>query len=103
MAFEPPTELAVFVNVGFIALDAENLCETNNDRVTTDFGDKKFPYFKGRGSQHSQDQLEEEDEQNEEANQGASEVYETLQSYLPNSVLKFLLDPDPLRFINQIP
>ena len=103
LAFEPPTELAVFVDVGFIALDAENLCETNNDRFTTDFGDNKFPNFKGRGSQHSQDQLEEEDEQNEEANQGASEVYETLQSYLPNSVLKFLLDPDPLRIINQIP
>ena len=73
LAFEPPTELAVFVNVDFIALDAENLCKTNNDRFTTDFGDNKFPYFKGRGSQHSQDQLEEEDEPNEEANQGALE------------------------------
>ena len=61
MAFDPPSSTAVFVTVAFIALDTENLCETNNDRFTTDFGDNKFPYFKGRASHFHQQALEEND------------------------------------------
>ena len=30
----------------------------------------------------------------------SGETFEALKSYLPPSVLRFLLDPDPLRFIN---
>ena len=110
MAYDPPTDSSIFVDIAFIALDAENLCETNNDKFTTDFGDNKFPYFKGRASQHHQQHLEEdnEDDSNQETNvaavaEGAQEIYETLRNFLPTSVLRFLLDPNPLRFINHMP
>ena len=75
-------------------MDAENLCETNNDKFTTDFGDNKFPYFKGRASQHHQQQLEEEeneDDSNQATNVAAAadaqEIYETLRNFLPTSIL----------------
>ncbi len=44
---EEPNHRAYKVNVAFIALDAENLGELVNDNFHTDFGDNKFPYFKG--------------------------------------------------------
>ena len=61
MAFDPPSSTAVFVDIAFIALDAENLNETNYDKFTTDFGDNKFPYFKGRANHLQQQALEEDD------------------------------------------
>ena len=115
MAFDPPSSTAVFVTVAFIALDAENLCETNNDRFTTDFGDKKFPYFKGRASHFHQQAFEENnnDDDNDDdddadadgadqqtTSESAQQIYDTLNFFLPTSVLKFLLDPNPLRFID---
>ena len=54
LAYTPLTNLSVYVDVAFIALDAENLCEINDDQFTTDFGDNKFPYYKGRASQKLQ-------------------------------------------------
>ena len=109
MAFDPPSSTAVFVDIAFIALDAENLNETNNDKFTTDFGDNKFPYFKGRASHLQQQTLEEDDadeddndgtNQQQATNENAQQIYDTLQNLLPTSVLKFLLDPNPLRFID---
>jgi hypothetical protein len=114
MAYDPPSSTSVFVTVAFIALDAENLCETNNDRFTTDFGDNKFPYFKGRASNFHQQALEENDnDDNDDDNdddadgadqqttsESAQQIYDTLKNFLPTSVLKFLLDPNPLRFID---
>ena len=35
------------VQVAFIALDASNLGELVNDGFHSDFGDNKFPYYKG--------------------------------------------------------
>ena len=32
-----------------------------------------------------------------------TEIYETLRNFLPTLVLRFLLDPNPLRFINHMP
>ena len=66
--------------------------------------------YNRRASQHHQQQLEEEeneDDSNQETNvaaaAGAQEIYETLRNFLPTSVLRFLLDPNPLRFINHMP
>ena len=44
---EEPNHRAYRVQVAFIALDAENLGELVNDHFHTDFGDNKFPYYKG--------------------------------------------------------
>ena len=102
LAYTPTTHLSVYVDVAFIALDAENLGEISSDQFTTDFGDNKFPYYKGRASYHLQN--EEEDDDDDEANHpqehATGETFKVLKTYLPKSVLTFLLDPDPLRFIN---
>ena len=52
LAYTPTTNLSVYVDVAFIALDAENLGEISSDQFTTDFGDNKFPYYKGRARYH---------------------------------------------------
>ena len=74
----------------------------NDDNFTTDFGDNKFPYYKGRANQYKQDKVDnnDEDDNGEEHEHTSGKAFETLKSYLPPSVLRFLLDPDPLRFIN---
>ncbi len=38
---------AYSIQVAFIALDAQNLGELVNDKYYTDFGDNKFPYYRG--------------------------------------------------------
>ena len=38
---------AFSIQVAFIALDAENLGELVNDKYHTNFGDNKFPYYRG--------------------------------------------------------
>ena len=101
MAYDPPADSSIFVDIAFIALDAENLCETSNDKFTTDFGDNKFPYYKGRASQHHQQHLEEEneDDSNQETNVaavagGAQEIYHflpTIYLYLPINYPVFTL------------
>ena len=106
LAYTPLTNLSVYVDVAFIALDAENLCEMNDDQFTTDFGDNKFPYYKGRASQKLQRELDEEDnddESNIQHEHANGETFEVLKAYLPPSVLQFLLDPNPLRFLNRTP
>lgn len=100
LAYTPLTNQEVYINVAFIALDAENLCEINDDNFTTDFGDNKFPYYKGRANQYQQDEIDESDEVDDNEGEHEVEIFEALKSYLPPSVLRFLLDPDPLRFIN---
>ena len=102
LAYTPLTNVEVYIDVAFIALDAENLCEMNDDNFTTDFGDNKFPYYKGRANQYKQDKVDnnDEDDNGEEHEHTSGKAFETLKSYLPPSVLRFLLDPDPLRFIN---
>ena len=102
LAYTPLTNVEVYIDVAFIALDAENLCEMNDDNFTTDFGDNKFPYYKGRANQYQQDELDDNDEDDNggEDEHTSGETFEALKSYLPPSVLRFLLDPDPLRFKN---
>ena len=94
LAFIPPTQLSVFVEVAFIALDAECLGELNDDNYTTDFGDNKFPYYQGNTSIRLQEYKD--DEESEEKGCQAGVDYELLKSYIPAPVLNFLLDKNPL-------
>ena len=49
-------------------MDAENLCEDNQDQYTHDFGDNKFPYYKGNTSIRLTEELvDDENETNEAA------------------------------------
>ena len=54
---------------------------------------------KGRASCHLQNE-EEYDDDDEAQEHATGETFEVLKTYLPKSVLTFLLDPDSLRFIN---
>ncbi len=57
-------------------------------------GDNKFPYYCGNSSIRLQEQLDREEEDEEPAFKEPEE-YEQLKSYIPSSVLTFLLDPNP--------
>ena len=87
LAFIPPTQLSVFVEVAFIALDAECLGELNDDNYTTDFGDNKFPYYQGNTSIRLQ--KKKDDEENEEETYEFGVDYDLLKSYIPKPVLNF--------------
>ena len=59
-----------------------------------------------RASQKLQRELDEEDnddESNIQQEHANGEIFEVLKAYLPPSVLTFLLDPNPLRFLNRTP
>ena len=86
--------MSIYVDVSFIALDAECLGELNADNFTADFGDNKFPYYQGNTSVRLQEQIDRE-EQEEQRFQEAVD-YELLKSYIPSPTLSFLLDPNPL-------
>ncbi len=94
LAYIPPTHLSLFVEVAFIALDAECLGELNDDSYTTDFGDNKFPYYRGNTSIRLQEKKD--DEEDEEKTYQAGVDYDLLKSYIPTPVLNFLLDKNPL-------
>jgi hypothetical protein len=95
MAFIPPTNGAVYVDVAFIALDAECLGELNQDNFTTDFGDNKFPYFQGNTSIRLKEQKDDEEE-DEEQDLPTANDFELLKGYIPTPVLRYLLDQNPL-------
>ena len=97
LAYIPPTDLSVYVEVAFIALDAECLGELNQDNYTADFGDNKFPYYQGNISVRLEEQPfdEDDDEEEKEAFQVNGD-YDLLKNYIPAPVLSFLLDPYPL-------
>ena len=61
---------------------------------------------KGRASQNLQEEIDDDsnDDQAYELPEHASgETFEILKAYLPPSVLTFILDPNPFRFINPTP
>ena len=95
LAYIPPTHLSIWVEVAFIALDAECLGELNDDNFTSDFGDNKFPYYQGNTSVRLKEQKEDKEDDEEQGFQEAAD-YELLKSYIPSPVLSFLLDPNPL-------
>ena len=96
LAFIPPTDLSVYVEVAFIALDSECLGELNQDNYTADFGDNKFPYYQGNTSVRLEERQLDEDDAEEENAFKPDVDYELLKSYIPTPVLSFLLDPNPL-------
>jgi hypothetical protein len=97
LGFTPPTQGAVYVDVAFIALDAENLCEENQDQYTHDFGDNKFPYFKSNTSIRLTEELVDDDNEiNHEAETEMNKVL-ILKEYIPPSVLRLLMMKKPRR------
>jgi hypothetical protein len=97
LGFIPPTRGAIYVDVAFIALDAENLCEENQDQYTHDFGDNKFPYYKGNTSIRLTDELVDDDNEiNDEAEMNTNKVM-VLKEYIPPSVLRLLMIKKPRR------
>jgi len=99
LAFIPPTAGTVYVDVAFIALDAENLCEESEDQYTHDFGDNKFPFYKGNNSIRLTEELIDEDNPiNHESDQQVQQCF-VLKEYIPPSVLRFLLHRNPIRLV----
>ena len=75
----------LYVDVAFIALDAENLCEETEDQFTFDFGDKKFPYYKGNNSIRLTEELIDEDNPiNHESDIQVQQCF-VLKEYIPPS------------------
>ena len=62
LAYQPPIPgRDIYVNVAFISLDSENLYEDRTDYY--DFGDNKFPYFKGNTNKRLTEIIEDEEEE----------------------------------------
>ena len=86
-----------FISVCGRALDAENLCEESEDQFTHDFGDNKFPFYKGNNSIRLTEELIDEDNPiNHESDQQVQQCL-ILKEYIPPSVLRFLMHPNPIR------
>ena len=88
LAYIPPTSLSVYVDIAFIALDNENLHENNEDHY--DFGDKKFPYYKGNVNRRLEELLEGDDSDEEEIEYVTNVDVDRLYEYIPKNVLRFL-------------
>ena len=90
MAYSPPTELDVYIDIVFIPLDAENLCEDREDYY--DFGDNQSLYFKGNKNKILEEITEDdhsEDEQTLDIHADLSEIYK----FIPKNVVHFLKTP----------
>ena len=97
-----PNENAYHVEVAFIAVDSENLGEMVNDQYHTDFGDNKFPYFKGNTNVQinldkfsSEDNSDDENESDNEDNDGAEapsrdDVTTNINKFIPPSMKLYL-------------
>ena len=91
LAYIPPTNLSEYVNVAFIALDSENLHEDTQQHY--DFGDSKFPYYKGNKSKRLEEFMEEDDSDDEDTEYVTNVDVDKLYQYIPNNVYKFLMTP----------
>jgi hypothetical protein len=90
---------AFSIQVAFIALDAENLGELVNDKYHTDFGDNKFPYYRGNTNVRldykkfkvSEVDEDESDESDDESDGGSDiDEDEAINKYIPHSILNYL-------------
>ena len=91
LAYIPPTSLSVYVDIAFIALDNENLHEDTEDHY--DFGDNKFPYYKGNVNKRLEELLEGEDSDEEDSEYVTNVDVDRLYKYIPKNVLRFLTTP----------
>ena len=101
---EEPNERAYNVKVAFIAIDSENLGELVDDRYHTDFGDNKFPYFKGNtniridlekkynkdSELQNDDSDSDEDEDNIPPTTPSNEALLNINKFIPPSILDYL-------------
>jgi len=78
-------------------LDVENLCEDNQDQYTHDFGDNKFPYYKGNTSIRLTEELVDDDNEINEAAEEKVKKVLLLKEYIPPFVLRLLLMKNPQR------
>ncbi len=83
LAYTPATNLSVYVDLSFIALDAENLCEFATDEFHYDFGDNKFPYFKGKANAINMQHDDDDDDNDNETVTGDITTFENLRTYMP--------------------
>ena len=109
MSFIEETNLRAYkVEIAFMALDAENLGELVNDHFHTDFGDNKFPYYKGNknvrinkkkyqktndlssGDSSNDDDDSSSDEDDIDPTLLSPEDLERLDKFIPHSVLAYL-------------
>ena len=88
LAYIPLADHQIYVEVGFVALDAENLYEDRTDYY--DFGDNKFQYFKGNNNKQldTVDGYDSDDSNIEDEN--TETIESDLNKYIPNNVLRFL-------------
>ncbi len=91
LAYIPPTNLSVYVDIAFVALDNENLHENNEDHY--DFGDNKFPYYKGNVNKRLEESFEREDSDEEDSEYVTNVDVDSLYKYIPKNVLRFLTTP----------
>ncbi len=81
---------------------AENLCEDIQDQYTHDYGDNKFPCYKGNTSIRLTEELVDDDNEINEAAKEEVKKILFLKEYIPPSVLRLLLMKNPRRLdINQ--
>ena len=91
---------AYSVQVAFIALDAENLGELVDDKYHTDFGDNKFPYYRGNTNVRldykkyklGEEDDDDDDDSNDSDDDSGDEIDEDadIYKYIPNSILHYL-------------
>ena len=86
MCYLPQRNIDEFIEVGFIALDSENLDYNNADSFYHDFGDNMFPYYKGNSDIALIQQESNEDD-------GDENIIVNLSQYVPESVYRFLTTP----------
>ena len=91
LAFISPKDLTGNVNIAFIALDTENLQEDIQEYY--DFGDNKFPYFKGNTNKRLEEFSEDKDSDDEDIEYVTNISVEKLYKYIPSNVLRFLSTP----------
>ncbi len=91
-----PNENAYVVRVAFIAVDSENIGEMVNDMYHVDFGDNKFPFFKGNTNKHidsekfSNNDSDSEDEEESILHQFNQDEVANISKYIPKSILEFM-------------
>ncbi len=104
MSFVPDSNPNAYsIQVAFIALDSENLGELVNDKYHTDFGDNKFPYYRGNTNvrldykkyklsdedNNSDDDSSSDDEDSGESGEDNDEDAD-INKYIPHNILHYL-------------
>jgi hypothetical protein len=84
------------VQVAFIAIDSENLGELVNDKYHTDFGDNKFPYYRGNTNVRLHHKVSAENGDSDSEDSDSSEdkdvdAFTDIDKYIPKSILRYTM------------